>query len=188
MKLIKVGIASVLAAGALYAGTYTVDKSHSNVGFKVKHMMVSNVNGKFNDFKGTFEYDEKTHTLKGMKGTVEVTSIDTANEKRDNHLRSSDFFAADQYPQITFEIDKVEGDKAYGKLTMRGVTKDIVLDVETSGATIQDPRGNTRTGVILTGKVDRFDYGIKYNSVLEAGGVAVGQEVKLIVELEGIQQ
>lgn len=187
MKLIKLGVASILAAGALYAGTYNVDKSHSNVGFKVKHMMVSNVTGKFNDFKGSFEYDEKTNTLKSLTGTVEVASIDTDNAKRDGHLKASDFFAADKYPQITFNLDRVEGDKAYGKLTMRGVTKDVVLDVESAGSTIVDPWGNTRTGLTLTGTVNRMDYGIKYNSVLEAGGVAVGEDVKLVVELEGIK-
>lgn len=186
MKLIKVGIASILAAGALYAGTYNVDASHSNVGFKVKHMMISNVSGKFNDFSGSFEYDEKTNTLKSLKGIVKVASVDTSNEKRDNHLKQSDFFAADKYPEITFELEKVEGDKAYGKLTMRGVTKKEVFDLETSGGTIEDNWGNKRTGISLIGKVNRFDYGIKYNSVLEAGGVAVGKDVKITIELEGI--
>ena len=186
MKLIKVGIASILAASALYAGTYVVDPSHSNIGFKVKHMMISNVTGNFTQFDGKFEYDEKTNTLKSLNGVVDVSSIDTDNKKRDNHLKESDFFAADKYPQIKFDLTEVKGDKAYGKLTMRGVTKDVVLDVETAGAIIKDPWGNTRTGIALTGEIDRFDYGIKYNSVLEAGGVAVGQEVKLIVELEGI--
>jgi polyisoprenoid-binding protein YceI len=186
MKLIKISLASILASTALFAGTYNVDKSHSSVGFKVKHMMVSNVNGTFDEFKGSFEYDEKTHTLKSLNGTVEVASVNTANAKRDNHLKQSDFFAADKYPTITFDLDEVKGDKAYGKLTMRGVTKDVVLDIETAGATIKDPWGNTRTGFTLSGKVDRMDYGIKYNSILEAGGVAVGQEVKLTVEVEGI--
>ncbi len=186
MKLVKLGLVSLLAASALYAGTYNVDKSHSNVGFKVKHMMISNVTGNFNDFTGSFEYDEKTNTLTSLNGVVEVKSVDTDNEKRDKHLRDSDFFAADEFPQITFNVDKIEDDKAYGKLTMRGVTKDVVLDVETAGGTIKDPWGNTRTGVALSGTVNRMDYGIKYNSVLEAGGVAVGEKVKLIVELEGI--
>ena len=184
-KLVKLGLVSVLAASALFGGTYNVDKSHSSVGFKVKHMMISNVNGSFNDFTGTFEYDEKTNTLKSLNGVVKVSSIDTANKKRDNHLKKSDFFAADKYPEITFNLEKVEDDKAYGKLTMRNVTKDVVLDVETNG-TIKDHRGNTRAGLVLEGKINRMDYGIKYNSILEAGGVAVGEEVKLIVEIEGV--
>jgi polyisoprenoid-binding protein YceI len=187
MKLVKLGLVSLLAGSTLFAGTYNVDKSHSNVGFKVKHMMISNVTGKFNEFKGSFEYDEKTNTLKSLNGVVEVKSIDTDNEKRDGHLKASDFFAADKYPQITFTLDKIDGDKAYGKLTMRGVTKDVELDLETSGTTIKDPWGNTRVGLALEGKVNRMDYGIKYNSVLEAGGVAVGEIVKLHIDLEGIQ-
>ncbi len=184
-KLMKLGIASLLSASALYAGTFNIDKSHSNVGFKVKHMMISNVSGKFEEFNGKFEYDEEAKKLKNLEGTVVVKSINTANEKRDNHLRQSDFFAAEKYPNIKFDLDRVEGDKAYGKLTMRGVTKDVALDLETS-QTIKDPWGNTRMGVVLEGEVNRFDYGIKYNKILEAGGVAVGEDVKLIVELEGI--
>ena len=186
MKLVKLGLLSILASSALFAGTYKVDASHSSVGFKVKHMMVSNVNGTFDKFNGTFEYDEKTNTLNSLVGTIEVSSINTANEKRDNHLRQSDFFSASEYPEINFVLNKVNGDKAYGKLTMRGVTKDVVLDLQTAGTTIKDPWGNTRTGLTLSGKINRFDYGIKYNSVLEAGGVAVGEEVKLNIELEGI--
>jgi len=184
-KLVKLGLISILVSNVLFAGTYNVDKSHSNVGFKIKHMMISNITGNFNDFAGTFEYDEKTNILKSLNGTVKVNSINTSNEKRDKHLKKSDFFAVDKYPNITFVLDKVEGNKAYGKLTMRGVTKDIILDFENNGS-IKDPWGNTRVGLILTGKIDRFDYGIKYNTLLEAGGVAVGKEVKLIVELEGI--
>jgi polyisoprenoid-binding protein YceI len=187
MKLVKLGLVSLLSASALFAGTYNVDKSHSNVGFKVKHMMVSNVTGKFNEFSGSFEYDEATNTLKSLNGVVKVASIDTDNEKRDNHLKASDFFAADKYPEIKFELSQIKSDKAYGKLTMRGVTKDVILDLETAGATIKDPWGNTRTGLTLTGTVNRMDYGIEYNSILEAGGVAVGSDVKLIVEIEGIK-
>lgn len=185
MKL-KLGIASLIAATALFGGTYNIDTAHPNVGFKVKHMMISNVVGKFDKFNGSFEYDEKTNTLKSLTGTVEVSSINTDNAKRDGHLKSSDFFAADKYPQITFKLTKVEDDKAYGVLTMRGVSKDVVLDLENNG-TVKDPWGNTRVGLELTGKVNRIDYGIKYNSILEAGGVAVGETVKLDIQLEGIK-
>jgi polyisoprenoid-binding protein YceI len=186
MNIFKLGLTSILAAGALYAGTYNVDAAHSSVGFKVKHMMISNVTGTFDKFSGSYEYDEKTNTLKSLNGVVEVTSVNTANAKRDGHLKSSDFFAADKYPQITFKVDKVEGDKAYGKFTLRGVTKDIVLDVETGGSVIKDPWGQTKTGVTLTGKINRMDYGVKYNSVIEAGGVTVGEIVKLNIELAGV--
>jgi len=186
MKLFKLGLFSIITASALYAGTYKVDVSHSSVGFKVKHMMISNVKGNFEKFNGSFEYDEKINRLTSLEGVVEVASINTGNVKRDTHLKTSDFFAADKYPKITFTLDKIEGEKAYGQLTMRGVTKNIVLAIETSGQTIKDPWGNTRTGLILEGKINRYDYGIKYNSLLEAGGVTIGEEVKLEVELEGI--
>lgn len=185
MKLAQLALGSLLVTSALFAGTYNIDKSHSNVGFKVKHMMVTNVIGKFNDFDGSFEYDEKTKTLKSLTGTVKVQSIDTNNKKRDDHLKASDFFAADKYPQINFALEKIEDDTAYGKLTMRGVTKDVKLEFENNGL-IKDPWGNTRVGLSLSGKVNRIDYGIKYNSILEAGGVAVGEKVKLFIDLEGV--
>lgn len=185
MKFLKLGLASIVASSALFAGTYNVDTSHSNVGFKVKHMMISNVVGKFDKFNGTFEYDEKNNTLKSLNGNIEVSSINTENEKRDNHLKDSDFFAAKDFNNIKFELTKVEDDKAFGKLTIRGITKDVELDFENNG-TIKDPWGNTRRGIALSGKINRMDYGLKYNSVLEAGGVAVGEIVKLDIELEGI--
>ncbi len=185
MKLFKLGLTSILAGGALVAGTYNVDTAHSHIGFKVRHMMISNVNGKFNTFNGTFEYDEETKKLRSLNGTVEVKSINTENAKRDEHLRTSDFFAAAEYPQMTFILEKVKGETAYGKLTMRGVTKDVAFEFENNGM-VKDPWGNTRVGLALSGKINRFDYGIKYNEILEAGGVAVGETVKINVELEGI--
>ena len=185
MKIVKLGLISILAAGALFAGTYNVDKSHSNVGFKVKHLMISNVSGKFDKFNGSFEYDEKTNTLKKLTGEAEVASINTENEKRDGHLKSADFFDAANHPKLTFTLDKVDGDKAYGKLTMRGVTKDVELDLENNG-TVTDPWGNKRVGLELTGKINRKDFGLNWNKALEAGGVVVGETVKLEVTLEGI--
>lgn len=185
MKLVKVGLASILVASALFGGTYNVDTSHSNVGFKVKHLMISNVTGKFDKFSGTFEYDEKTNTLKSLVGNVEVASINTEHEKRDGHLRSPDFFDAKNHPKLTFILDRTEGDYAYGKLTMRGVTKDVKLDFENNGS-VKDPWGNTRVGLELNGKINRKDFGLNWNKALEAGGVVVGETIKLNIELEGI--
>ncbi len=185
MKLIKIGLASIIAAGALYAGTYKVDASHSNVGFKVKHLMISNVRGNFEKFSGSFEYDEKTGTVKSIDGTVEVDSINTDNKKRDGHLKSADFFDAVNHSQITFKVNKIEDEKAYGKFTMRGVTKDVVFDIEKTGE-IVDPWGNKRVGLEIEGKVNRKDYGLNWNKALEAGGVMVGEDVKINVELEGV--
>lgn len=185
MKLVKLGLATLLATGALYAGTYNVDTSHSNIGFKVKHLMISNVTGKFDKFSGSFEYDEKTNSLKSLVGNVEVVSINTENEKRDGHLKSADFFNAEKHPKLTFTLDKIKGDTAYGKLSMRGVTKNIELDLENNGS-IKDPWGNTRVGLELNGKINRKDFGLNWNKALEAGGVVVGETVKLNIELEGI--
>lgn len=188
MKLLKFTVASILASGTLFAGTFNVDKSHSSVGFKVKHMMVSNVKGNFNDFSGSFEYDKENNTITSLNGKVIVDSINTGNVKRDGHLKADDFFAANKYPTITFDLDKIKGNKAIGTLTMRGVSKKVEFDIELAGTTIKDPWGNTRTGFVLTGEVDRFDYGLKYNSVIEAGGLAVGRDVKFEVEIEGIEK
>lgn len=185
MKLIKVGLASILAAGALYAGTYKVDMDHSNVAFKVKHMMISNVRGNFDKFSGSFNYDEKSGQIQSIDGTVAVDSINTDNKKRDAHLKSADFFDGKNHPNLTFKITKVEDEKAYGKLTMRGVTKDVVFDVEKTGEAV-DPWGNKRVGLEIEGKVNRKDYGLNWNKALDAGGVLVDEIVKINVELEGV--
>jgi polyisoprenoid-binding protein YceI len=185
--LLKLGLISIVSSGLLMAATFNVDTAHSHVGFKVKHLMISNVKGDFKDFSGAFEYDEKTHTLKALDGKVMVKSVNTDNEKRDAHLRSEDFFYADKYPEMTFVLTKVDGEDAYGKLTMRGVTKDVKLEVETSGVVIKDPWGGERTGLTLSGKINRKDFGLVYNSIIETGGLAIGDEVKIEVEIEGIK-
>ena len=185
MKIVKLGLISILTAGALFAGTYNVDASHSNVGFKVKHLMISNVTGKFDKFSGSFEFDEKTNMLKNLKGEAEVNSINTENEKRDGHLKSADFFDAANFPKVTFTLDKIDDDKAYGKLTMRGVTKSVELDYANNG-TVTDPWGNKRVGLELSGKINRKDFGLNWNKTLEAGGVVVGETVKIEIEVEGI--
>jgi len=175
----------LISSASLFAGNYNIDTSHSNVGFKVKHMMISEVSGKFDKFSGSFEYDEKTKTLKALSGKIDVNSINTANEKRDGHLKSPDLFDVQKYPDIIFTLDSVKGDYAYGKLTLHGVTKNVKLTLENNGA-IKDPWGNTRVGLGLSGQINRKDYGITWNTALEAGGVAVGENVKLDIQLEGI--
>jgi polyisoprenoid-binding protein YceI len=185
MKFLKLGLASLVASSALFAGTYNVDASHSNVGFKVKHLMISNVTGKFDNFSGKFVYDEKTKTLKSLEGEVSVASINTEDDKRDAHLKSADFFDQANNPTLTYKLEKIEGDTAYGKLTIRGITKDVKLDFEDNGTAV-DPWGNTRVGLELTGKINRKDFGLNWNKALEAGGVLVDETVKLNIEIEGI--
>lgn len=186
MNIKKLVLGSTLLVSTLFAGNYTIDKAHSNVGFKVKHMMITNVVGNFDTFKGTFEYDEKKNTLKALSGEIEVASINTQNAKRDKHLRADDIFDAAQYPKITFIVTKIDGEDVYGDFTIKGVTKNIKLELE-NGGTITDPRGNEKAGFALTGKIKRADFGLTYNSVLEAGGVAIGDTVKLIVDIQGLK-
>lgn len=148
--------------------------------------MISTVNGEFQKFSGNFELDDKTNALKALSGEIDVASINTNIDKRDEHLRSADLFDAAKYPKITFVLDKVVGDKAYGKLTIKDVTKEVVLDYELGGL-IKDPWGNTRAGLTLSGEIDRTEFNIKWNKILETGGVTVGEKVKLEINIEGIQ-
>jgi polyisoprenoid-binding protein YceI len=124
MKRLTLWVALLFSA-SLWVGNYTVDASHSNVGFKIKHLMISNVKGGFDKFEGVFEYDKKSKTLKSMEGNISVDSINTANAKRDEHLKNEDFFDAAKYPTIGFKLTKAEGDKTTGALTMYGVSKEI---------------------------------------------------------------
>ena len=185
MKILKLSLVSLAVSTALFAGTYNVDASHTNAGFTVKHMMITNVTGKFNDIAGTFEFDEKTNTLKSINGEIVVASINTANEKRDEHLKAEEMFDVAKFPKITFKSTKIEKDAVYGDFTMKGVTKNIKLDLETSSV-IKDPWGKQRTGFSLNGKIKRSDFGLTWNKALETGGVAVSDEVKLAIDVEGV--
>ena len=185
MKILKLSLVSLAVSTALFAGTYNVDASHTNAGFTVKHMMITNVTGKFNDVAGAFEFDEKTNTLKSINGEIVVASINTANEKRDEHLKAEEMFDVAKFPKITFKSTKIEKDAVYGDFTMKGVTKNIKLDLETSSV-IKDPWGKQRTGFSLNGKIKRSDFGLTWNKALETGGVAVSDEVKLAIDIEGV--
>lgn len=186
MNLKKIVLGSSILVSTLFAGNYNVDPMHSTTGFKVKHMMISNVTGKFDKFNGTFEYDEKKNSLTALSGTIEVASVNTGIAKRDGHLKSADFFDVAKYPKMTFKVTKIKGDYVYGDLTLKGVTKNIKLELE-NGGTAKDPWGNFRAGFALEGKISRADFGLTYNSTLETGGVLIGDTVKLHVEIEGIK-
>ena len=182
-------IASFLSSSA-FAAEFSIDNTHTTVGFAVKHMMVSKVRGQFKDFEGKFSFDEKKPAATQAKFTIKTASIDTANEKRDDHLRNEDFFDAKKFPTITFESTKVKpaGKGKYkmeGTFSMHGVTKPITLDVAFNGMS-KDPWGNTRAGFSITSKLNRKDYGLTWNKALETGGVAVGEDVELNIELEGV--
>jgi polyisoprenoid-binding protein YceI len=178
-------VASVAPA---LASSWDVDGSHSQVGFSVRHMMISNTTGKFTKFTGGIELDDKDVTRSTVTVDIDVASIDTSDAKRDEHLRGEDFFDAKKFPKMTFRSTRVvkAGDRLQvtGDLTIRGVTRPVVLDVDPLSAEIKDPWGGTRRGAHATTKINRRDFGLTWNKALEAGGVAVGEDVTISLDLE----
>jgi polyisoprenoid-binding protein YceI len=183
----KITSALILTAGFASASVYTLDNAHTAVGFSVKHLMITNVKGEFKKYDASIDFDAATKTFKTFKANIETASVDTGIEKRDNHLKSDDFFLSEKFPKMTFEMKsyKADGDegKMTGDLTIRGITKTVTLDVEEI-ATIKDFEGNSRVGFTLEGKINRMDYDLKWNKALELGGVAVSEEVKIIVDVQ----
>jgi polyisoprenoid-binding protein YceI len=173
--------------------SFVIDTVHSHVGFSVKHMMVATVRGQFKSYRGTLDLDPKDFTRSKFEGEIDVASVDTGNVDRDNHLRTSDFFDGPNHPKITFKSTAIEraaskGEGEYvvhGDLTIRGVTKPLVLDVEFLG-TSKNPYGKTVAGFSAHGTINRKDFGVAFNAVLETGGVAVAEKVKLEVEVEAM--
>ena len=176
------------AASALAADVYKIDPAHTSVGFSVRHMGVSNVKGHFDDFSGSVVLEDGS--IREATATIQVKSVNTGIEKRDSHLRTADFFEAAKYPEITFKSKKVEksGDQTIliGDFTMRGVTKVLRLPVTVNGP-VKDPQGHSRIGLEAKTTVNRKDYGMKFNAVLETGGVMVGDEVTIEINAEGVK-
>ena len=179
-----------LASGA----EWQVDPNHSSFGFKIRHMMVSNVKGDFSKvLKGMIRFDDQNVSNSKAEVVIDAASINTAHAKRDDHLRSPDFFDVAKYPTIAFVTKQVTNNgpgklKVTGDLTMHGMTKEIMLDVLGPTPEIKDPGGNFRRGLTGTAKIDRRDFGITYNRLLEAGGMVVGNEVDIAVEIELIRK
>lgn len=171
--------------------TWAIDATHSSVEFAVKHMMVSTVRGRFKAFSGEIQADEANPAASSVTAAIDVASIDTGVEQRDDHLRSDDFFNAAQYPQITFRSTAIEqrGDewKLAGELTIRDVTRPVSLDVEFEGRGA-DPWGGERAGFTATTKINRKDFGVNWNGVIEAGGVVVSDQVKITLNIEAVKQ
>lgn len=184
----------VLALPALASSaTWTIDPDHSNIGFKVKHLMVSNVKGNFEKFSGTVDIDDKNITKSKVEVTIDTNSINTGVKKRDDHLRSADFFDVAKFPTMTFVSKKVanvgnDNLKVTGDLTLHGVTKEVVLDVEGPSIESKDPWGNIRKGATATAKINRKDFGLNWNKALETGGVLVGEEITINIEIEMIKK
>ncbi|NSL86480.1 YceI family protein [Chitinophaga solisilvae] len=173
--------------------TWVSDADHSELGFRIRHLMITNVNGKFNSFRVEATTEEEDFMKAAVKVTVDVDSINTGNADRDQHLRSPDFFDVNQYRNITFEVTKsesVDNDGSYtlyGDLTIRGITKNVKLSVEFGGV-VKDPWGNTKAGFTVNGKINRKDFGLTWNAATEAGGVMVSDEVKINCEVQLLKQ
>ena len=178
--------ASPLAARAT---TLEIDLAHSTAQFSVKHLMVSNVRGEFTKLTGTVELDEQDITRSRVQATIDASTIATRDEKRDAHLKSADFFGVEKYPTITFKSTSVQKAgkgklKVTGDLTLHGVTRQVVLDVEGPSAEAKDPWGNVKIGANASTRINRKDFGLTWNTALEAGGVLVGEEVAITLDLE----
>jgi len=176
-----------------YGSTWQIDPDHSSFQFKVRHLMVSNVKGDFTKVRGMVTIDEQNIANLKVEITIDAASANTGHAKRDEHLRSADFFDVTKYPTITFVSKKIERTgantlKVRGDLIIRGVTKEITIDVEGPTAEVKDPGGNFRRGATATAKINRQDFGIMWNRVLDTGGVVVGDEVNIYVEVELIKK
>ena len=172
--------------------TWAIDPTHSEISFKVKHMMFTNVSGKFNQFESEIVNEGDAFETSKINFSAEVNSIDSGNNDRDNHLRSADFFNVENFAKLTFKstsIKKVsEGEyQINGDLTIKDVTKNIILETEYSGL-MKDPWGNTKIGLSLNGKINRKDFGLTWNAALETGGVLVGEDIKLTAEVQFVKQ
>ena len=182
---------STITSNPTVTGSYSIDPTHSRIGFVARHAMVTKVRGSFNEFEGDGYFDAENPGSSKLQLTIKAASIDTRNADRDGHLRSNDFFDMDTYPEITFvstDVEKADDDtyRVTGDLTIKGVTKPVTVDFEYTGAAT-DPFGNSRIGLEGKTTVNRKDWGISWNAALETGGVLVGEKVTLEFEVSAIR-
>jgi polyisoprenoid-binding protein YceI len=168
------------------ATKWILDPTHSEITFKVKHMMISNVKGSFRTFTAEIESEDEFFANAKTTATIQTDSVFTNNTDRDNHLKSAEFFNAETHPTITFESQKLNNE-VVGNLTINGITKPVTLDVDFGGINV-DPWGNTKAGFSFEGKISRKDFGLNWNAALEAGGVMVSDDVKIAGELQFVKQ
>ena len=171
---------------------WVLDSIHSELGFKIKHLMISNVSGSLTSFQAEVETEGEDFTTAKISLSADMTSISTNNDQRDGHLRNSDFFEVEKYPELRFtstKVEKMESDTfaLFGDLTLKGVTKPVKLNVEFNGVT-KDPWGGERAGLVITGKINRSEWGVNFNGVLETGGVMLSEEVRIISEIQLVKQ
>ena len=183
-------IGAIMTIPSMAADKFAIDVPHSSVGFSVKHLLISNVKGNFKDFSGTIMFDESDMTKSSVEVIIKTTSIDTDNADRDAHLRSEDFFHVEKFPEITFKSSAVkktdDGFEMVGMLTMHGVSKEVTIPFEFLGR-VTGPMGKERLGFEGYTKIDRKDFGITWNKVLDAGGLTVGNEVKIELNIEAVK-
>jgi polyisoprenoid-binding protein YceI len=195
LRLLTTAVVMMLAAvpGLAQVSTWEVDSSHSGAHFSVRHMMIATVRGEFRKVTGTIQMDEKDISKSSVEAVIDATTIDTREERRDNDLRSANFFDVAKFPTITFKSKSVtrlgEGKfKVAGDLTMHGVTKEVILDVEGLNAQVNDPRRGPKMGASATTQIKRSEFGLTWNRVVETGGVAVSDEVAIIIDLEFVKK
>ncbi len=188
------GLAAALSLPAAAANSnWQIDPAHSSAQFSVRHMAISTVRGAFSKVTGSVVFDDKDVSKSTVEVTIDANSVDTRVPDRDNDLRSEKFFDVAHYPSITFKSKRVEQVapgklKVTGDLTIRGTTKEVVLDVEGPAAPMKDPWGNTRTAANATTKINRQDFGVKWNATLDNGGVVVGDDVSIIIDVELVKK
>lgn len=167
--------------------TWSIDNAHSEVGFKVKHMMISTVKGHFEEYEASIEANKDDFSDAQFSFSAKTASINTKNGDRDNHLKSDDFFNTDEYPEMIFTSKSFDGDKLTGDLTIRDVTKEVTLDVDFNGVAV-DPYGQTKAGFEITGKINRKDFNLTWSAVTEAGSIVVADTVNLVIDAQFIKQ
>ncbi len=182
-KLALVAVGLLMAGRVFAADAYKIDSAHSNIGFSIKHMMVSNTTGQFGKFDGTIAYSPEDLAGSKVSVTIPVASINTANEQRDGHLKSPDFFDAAKFPEITFVSKSIAKDSITGDLTIKGVTKAVTIPVTIDGP-VKGMMGKDVIGINGTFKLNRQDYGLTWNKTLDQGGVAIADEVNVTVSIE----
>ena len=189
-KFIVVIVFAFLGSSMLAADTYNLDKAHTSIGFTVSHLVISHVSGNFRDFTGTIAYEPNDVTKSAVEVHIVANSVNTGDDKRDGHLRSPDFFDVQKFPELTFKSTKIEkkgdGYVAYGPLTIHGVTKDVELPFTIAG-TIKDQMGKSHLVAQSSITISRKDYGLVWNRPLESGGVLVGDEVKIDLNVEAVK-
>ena len=166
---------------------WNIDATHSEINFKVKHMMISTVTGSFEKFDGKVEAANDDFKNGNFSFSAEIDSVNTNNKDRDNHLKSDEFFGAEKNPKLTFKSKSFDGNKMVGDLTIKGVTKEVELETEFNGTAV-DPYGQTKAGFEFEGQINRKDFGLTWNAVTEAGSVVVSDKVKLIASLQFVKQ